>query len=161
MIKLPTQFDARSSHSADAAAAGGCTSTTCSSCVVTLGVSSVLTSMHFQSLTPVGGKFVASKPVASKLATDAAPVASRSPGQGPGILGFFLPLLSFIASGLGLMSGSVTFAAFLFAGAWGGVWVSTYGDAARSGWRGLLISMLALVAMAVLGVVEAWLWLKH
>lgn len=50
MIKLPTQFDARQRQHVDTAAAGGSTSTSCSSCVVTLGTTAVATSMYFSHL---------------------------------------------------------------------------------------------------------------
>lgn len=99
MIKLPTQFDARQRQHVDTAAAGGSTSTSCSSCVVTLGTTAVATSMYFSHL---NGRARALK--VGTAAQAAAPQAelTSAPGEPSGnddLLDswWFWALLSFLA----------------------------------------------------------------
>lgn len=164
MIKLPNQFEARSRHSTESAAAGGSTCSTCSCCLVTLGVSSVLTSMHFHTLPKVALRPKSepgSKPEPSPDPTATEHKARPADGTGPSVLGFFLPLLTLIAGGLGMMSGSFVLAAILGFGAWGGIWSSTYGNAGRTASEGFWLSVLAFAGLVGMGAVEVMLWLNH
>ncbi|CAM4406637.1 hypothetical protein BOTU111921_28310 [Bordetella tumbae] len=52
MYRLPNQFDPAGRHDNLSAAGGGSTSTTCSSCLVTVGIASVATSSIFSGLVP-------------------------------------------------------------------------------------------------------------
>lgn len=149
MYKLPTQFDLRSSQVTESAAAGGSTSTTCSCCIVTLGVTSVLTSMHFASLEPAAKAAPSAEVVSTQLLDE--PESAGLSKRGRSIFGFFLPLLSGLA-------GSVSFGIGWFA-VWIVAFVTMYKKAGLSGMRGFWISAAALLAMALCVALEMALWL--
>jgi hypothetical protein len=154
MIRLPTPFEARARHSVESAAAGGSTCTTCSCCLVTFGLSSVLTSMHFHSLSKVA--------INPELNPDPAgtQLRPRPAGRtGPSALGFFLPLLTLIAAGIGMVGESFVFAAFVGFGVWSWLWTTVYGDAGRPAWLGFWLSALAFAVMLGIGAFEVKLWL--
>lgn len=139
MHRLPTQFDTQAARRDESAAAGGSTSTTCSSCIVTLGTTSVLTSMYFSA---VGKKELP------------APATAANPASKPTswkVLGFFLPLGALLLSGvLGTMmttGGEAGFVVGLLLGllAWIGAFVSLHRRVGKSTGSAVLISVIGLV----------------
>ena len=75
MYRLPSQFDPAGRQDDLSAAGGGSTSTTCSSCLVTLGAASAVTATIFSGLIPTEGRSTGSiaslaKPATEPLAAD-------------------------------------------------------------------------------------------
>ncbi|MEK8031991.1 hypothetical protein AACH06_14280 [Ideonella sp. DXS29W] len=153
MHRLPTQFDTQAARRDESAAAGGSTSTTCSSCIVTLGTTSVLTSMYFSA---VGKKEVLAP------ATDAAPAPKPTPWK---VIGFFLPLATLLLSGamVGVFAvgggAGVILAALLGLLTWVGAFVFLHRRAGRSTAGGLLAGVIGLVLLCGGVALEMMGWL--
>lgn len=71
MIKLPTQFDARGRQHIEAASAGGSTSTSCSSCIVTVSTAAVASTLYFAELHKRAERAQASKAAAISVSASA------------------------------------------------------------------------------------------
>lgn len=79
MIRLPTQFDARARQHMETAAAGGSTSTCCSSCVVTLGATVVLSGMYFAHLRKLAKEQGQQGAADSDIQAEASPKPAANP----------------------------------------------------------------------------------
>lgn len=155
MHRLPTQFDTQAARRTESAAAGGSTSTTCSSCIVTLGTTAVLGSMYFSAL----GKDEVPAP-----ATPEAPApASKTPW---GRIGFFLPLIALVVSGVlgGVFSGAsgvgLVVGGFFAVIAWVGAYAWLHQRTGRSVAGGVLAGVIALALFCGGVVLEVLGWLK-
>ncbi|WP_094822479.1 hypothetical protein [Bordetella genomosp. 4] len=73
MYRLPNQFDPSGRQDNLSAAGGGSTSTTCSSCIVTVGIASVATSSIFSGLVP---EVLARRTASASTPTDASGASS-------------------------------------------------------------------------------------
>lgn len=153
MHRLPTQFDTQAARRDESAAAGGSTSTTCSSCIVTLGTTSVLTSMYFSAV----GKKETLAP-----ATDTAPAAKPTPWK---VIGFFLPLATLLLSGVlgGVFAvggeAGVILSALLGLLIWVGAFVFLHRRAGKSTAGGVLAGVIGLVLLCGGIVLEVVGWL--
>lgn len=154
MHRLPTQFDNQAARREESAAAGGSTSTTCSSCIVTLGTTSVLTSMYFS---------------AQGKKEPPAPATPEQPAPKPTAwkwIGFFLPLGTLLASGfLGGMfaamgDGGVVVGLLLSLLVWVGAFVSLHRRIGRSAWGGVLAGVIGLVLFCGGVVLEMMGWMS-
>lgn len=154
MHRLPTQFDTQAARREESAAAGGSTSTTCSSCVVTLGTTSVLTSLYFSALgkkelpVPATAGRPAPKPIAWKW------------------IGFFLPLATLMLSGF-LVSlfavggeAGIVVGAFLGLLAWIGTFVFLHRRVGKSSGGGVLAGVIGLAIFCGGVVLEVMGWLS-
>lgn len=155
MYKLPSQFDAKPAHLPESAAGGGSTSTTCSSCVVTLLGANILAARQLATL-------------ARKAQVDAEvndqtgdskrlPLQSASPAAW-GAIGFFIiPLAVLIGFALG---GSVGIAGALFTiAAIVGAFCVAYDKLANNPKRGALVALLFMLGIGAGSVAEVFLWL--
>jgi drug/metabolite transporter (DMT)-like permease len=153
MHRLPTQFDTQAARRDETAAAGGSTSTTCSSCIVTLGTTSVLTSMYFSAL----GK--------KELPVPATPEKPARKPPAWKLIGFFLPLSTLLLSGfLGAMAGAtgeagVVVGVLLGLLVWVGAFVCLHRRIGKSAWGGVLAGVIGLVLFCGGVVLEVMGWL--
>ena len=153
MHRLSTQFDTQAARRDESAAAGGSTSTTCSSCIVTLGTTSVLTSMYFSAM----GKKEAPVPAVAE-----APATRPTPWKW---IGFFLPLATILLSSLFgamlAMGGEVGLVVSAFLGPliWIGTFVYLHQRIGKSSWGGVLAGMIGLTLMGGGVVLEVVGWL--
>lgn len=152
MIRLSSQFDFRGRYSVESGAAGGSTSSTCTCSLVTFGLTTIATSMHFHTL----------KEAVREPAASLEPYAAVTSGAGSGVLGFLLPVmtvvlmvfLEFVArSEVMTLGGGLIF--------WILIWLAAYGHAGKPAWLAVLMALLALGIMAGVGISEIRLWSRH
>lgn len=154
MHRLPTQFDTQAARRDESAAAGGSTSTTCSSCIVTLGTTSVLTSIYFSALgkkelpIPVTAEQPAPKPTAWKWMGFFLPLATL-------VVSVFLGTLLAAGSGAGLVLGP-----FLGVMVWVGAFVHLHRRTGKSTWGGVLAGVIGLALFFGGVVLEMMGWMS-
>lgn len=182
MIKLPTQFDARARQTLDTAAAGGSTSTCCSSCVVTLGTAVVASSMYLANLRKRAkeGEVDATQTVAptdaanpwaqpegvaqpEPIAAEAVVTDSAEPPSETGVLSsawFWVTavlLFALLASALGDIGAIVVALAIAMLSLVG--WVRLHQRAGVGPVQAIVVGVVALVLILGAIVLEAMAWM--
>jgi len=173
MYRLPSQFDPAARHDGMSAAGGGSTSTTCSSCVVTLGAASVLTARLFAArvpgvvavpgattvdpVAPASADSVVPPPPGSEPLIDAQsrPVIARG---GLILLGLFaLPIAAVAALVAGTMQ--FGFGAIVGIAVFIGLYCWAYERSGRSVGRGAAVAIAMLVGIVLASAAEMAVWL--
>lgn len=147
MVRIPSQFDQRA-QATPAAAGGGTTCSTCSCCVVTLGVAALTPVLLFRSL------------ATTAPGSDGSATSRMSPGSATA-LGFAVPLAWVLLACIALADFGVAPIAGLMALA---TWVGSFAYAyertqGRPGW-GICVAILCLVGFTVMALGEIAVWLK-
>ena len=186
MYRLPTQFDANASRQDLAAAGGGSTSTTCSSCIVTLLGTSVLSAVVLGSLQPMapaapgsaaqatantGDSDSGAQPPAplqepaitvdpdlGRAATPVIPVAGLSRTTRV-LLGLFALPLAAVGGGV-LGVANPIFGVFAAVGLFVAIYAIVHERSGRSLGRGIGIGICLLLGLFAAGALEMVLWLS-
>jgi hypothetical protein len=174
MYRLPSPFHNKLSHQSPSAAGGGSTCTTCSCCVVTLGLSTLATATHF-ALLPTPEDEKAGPDYALSPATPA-PVASAPRSGKKGLLQnrvvlalmglFALPSLMVVwfalfmgmigLNDIGIASGwLLVVAPLLCCGLWVLGFVLVYQNNGRTNAAGVGAALRGMVAIGIVGFVAA------
>ncbi|WP_144637707.1 hypothetical protein [Bordetella genomosp. 13] len=185
MYRLPTQFDPAGRQDDLSAAGGGSTSTTCSSCVLTLGAFSTVTAMMFVGLAPPpnaaarrpegepDGLDVPPDPPAgtaharegagamppSRIPDSNLPAAPMSAGK-RGTLGA-VSLLIALAAGVACAFVHPMFGVLAFLGSYVAIYCTVYERSNLSAARGAGIGILMLVAIVICGLFEMYVWMQN
>lgn len=170
MYRLPTQFDPAGRQEDLSAAGGGSTSTTCSSCVATLGVASATTAMIFHSLGAAAAP-AAQRPPTEAPASEAAPAPSGLPAAPPATvppmsaskrttLGA-TALLMALAAGAACAFLHPMFGALAFLATYLSIFCIVYERSRLSAARGAGIGILMLIAVVVFGLAEMYIWMQN
>lgn len=173
MYRLPSQFDPAARHDGMSAAGGGSTSTTCSSCVVTLGAASVLSARLFSARVPgvvASPDAKAGEPQTPLSSDNAAPPSVPEPlidaqsrpviaRGGLIVLGLFALPIAAVAA---LVAGSMQlgFGAIVGIGVFIGIYCWAYERSGRSVGRGAAIAIAMLVGIVLASAAEMAVWLS-
>lgn len=184
MYRLPSPFNAKASNQAISAAGGGSTSTTCSCCLVTLGVASIATSTHFVRLAqkPPSPEEMAPNLVPAKVHSEFNEAGltldeAKSPAEskeneitapppamnvvGYGVIGFFALVFAGLAGTLvSAVTGAYGMGLLGGIAAWIGLFAWVYTSTNRRTEKGILTGVVSLLALAVILAVEMFLWFK-
>lgn len=175
MYRMPSQFDPDGRQDSLAAAGGGSTSTTCTSCVVTLGAASVITATIFSDLgerppqpNPLEGLEPESvpevRPPSQQEAHSGIPAFVRD--RPPMTVGA-RRLLGALALGLATLAGlaglavGLGFGAILFCAVYIGIFCTVYERARRSPGRGAIVAVVMLAAIGVCAAFEMYVWMSN
>lgn len=184
MYRLPSPFNAKASNQAISAAGGGSTSTTCSCCLVTLGIASIGTSRHFARLAQL-------PPSPGDMAPNLAPVKPHSEFEEPAlalddiespahsneneitapppalnvvgyaVIGFFALVIAGLAGSiLSAITGAYGVGLLGGIGAWIGLFAWVYTSTNRRTEKGIVAGVVSLLGLAVILAIELFIWFK-
>lgn len=180
MYRLPSPFNAKASNQAISAAGGGSTSTTCSCCLVTLGIACIGTSRHFvrlakqepspedrapnQASIKVHSEFDEPNQTLdnSESVTQTDAITPSTPALnvvGYGVIGFFALLISGFA---GRIISAITdaYGMGLLGGiaAWIGLFAWVYTSTNRRTEKGIVVGVVSLLGLAAILAIELYIW---
>lgn len=168
MYRMPSQFDPNGRQDNLAAAGGGSTSTTCTSCIVTLGAASAITASMFANLGQQNKTEAERQARPENLAEKPASLDSSpfKPEANPPMtstqrtmLGALSLVFSTVAGAIGLYINFV-FAIVLFCAVYIGLYCIVYERSRLSPGRGALTAVLMLVAIIACAAFEMYVWMS-
>lgn len=180
MYRLPSPFNAKASNQAISAAGGGSTSTTCSCCLVTLGVASIGTSRHFARLAqqPPSPEDRAPNKAPPKvhsefdqpnLTLDDSESATQTDAITPiphalnagdyRVIGSFALLISLFAGWiLSVITGAYGMGLLGGIAAWIGLFAWVYTSTKRRTEKGIVVGVVSLLGLAAILAIELYIW---